>query len=320
MSERTDTHTVEFSKPRERLDQYLTGVYQAVSRATILRLIKDGHITVNGKTFKPTRSPREGDEIAVIWPDVRPAIPEPEDIPLDVLFEDKDLLVINKPPGLCVHPGNGHETGTMVHALLHHCKGELSGIGGVARPGIVHRLDLDTSGCIVVAKNDTAHIELCRQFADRETKKVYHAIVCGQLTRMAGEIRVAIARHSTHRKRMAALDDGDGKSAHTSYRRIRHLNHASLAEATIHTGRTHQIRVHFQYLGHPLLGDALYGRNRNTALKDQTGFEAPRQMLHSARLGFTHPTSGEFVECEAPWPDDFKASLAALELTETLQA
>ncbi|MFT4688506.1 MAG: 23S rRNA pseudouridine1911/1915/1917 synthase [Limisphaerales bacterium] len=320
MSDRSDTHTVEFSRPRERLDQYLGGVFQAVSRGTIQRLIKEGHITVDGESVKPKHTPKAGEVVVVSWPDVRPSIPEPEDIPLDVLFEDQDLLVINKPPGLCVHPGNGHETGTLVHALLHHCKGDLSGIGGVARPGIVHRLDLDTSGCIVVAKNDPTHIELCRQFADRETRKVYHAIVCSQLTRLAGEIRAAISRHPTHRKRMAALDDDEGKQAHTSYRRLRQLNHASLAEAIIHTGRTHQIRVHFQYLGHPILGDAMYGRNRNTQIQHLNGYDPPRQMLHSFRLGFTHPTSGEVIECEAPWPDDFKATLKALELPETLHA
>ena len=312
MRDRSETFEVETSLPRKRLDHYLGEIYQAVSRGTIQRLILEGHITVNGKTVKRTYSPRAGDEVHVVWPEPRPAEPAPEDIPLDVIFEDKDLLVLNKPAGLCVHPGNGHETGTLVHALLHHCNGQLSGIGGVARPGIVHRLDLDTSGCMVVAKNDSTHNELSRQFAERETKKIYHAIVCRRLTHESGEIRVAIARHPTHRKRMAALDDNDGKPAHTSYRRMEVFEHASLAEATLHTGRTHQIRVHFRFLGHPLVGDAIYGRNQNNQLRERSGYHAPRQMLHAARLGFTHPATKEFTEFEAAWPDDFKVALGAL--------
>jgi 23S rRNA pseudouridine1911/1915/1917 synthase len=312
VSNRSESFTIEQSKPKDRLDQYLSGIYQAVSRGNLTRLIKEGHVTIDGAAVKPTHTPKAGEVVAITWPDVRPAEPSPEDIPLDVLFEDKDLLVVNKPSGLCVHPGNGHETGTLVHALLHHCAGQLSGIGGVARPGIVHRLDLDTSGCIVVAKNDRAHLGLSTQFADRTNKKVYHAITCGVIANNSGSIRKAIARHSTHRKRMAALDDGDGKAAHTDYRVLERMAHATLAEARLHTGRTHQIRVHFQYLGYPLVGDRTYARGQNAQLVDRTGYNAPRQMLHAAKLGFTHPTTGKEINCEAPWPEDFREALRVL--------
>ncbi len=312
MPERCEKITIEESRPRERLDQYLSAIYQAVSRGTIQRLIKEGHITVNGTTVKPTHAPKAGEQVTVAWPTVRPAEPEPEDIPLDILFEDTDLVVLNKASGICVHPGNGHETGTLVHALLHHCRGQLSGIGGVARPGIVHRLDLDTSGCLVVAKNDATHLHLSKQFAERTMTKIYHAIVCGEMAREAGEITKAIARHPTHRKRMAALDDGDGKAAHTGYRVLQRLKHATLAEATLHTGRTHQIRVHFLYLGYPLVGDKTYGNSQNVRLKELSGYSAPRQMLHAATLGFTHPATEKRIQCEAPRPADFAAAMKLL--------
>jgi len=312
VGERSESFTIEQSRPRERLDQYLSGIYQAVSRGTLQRLIKEGFITVDGQRVKPTHAPRAGEQVSVTWPDARPAEPEPEDIPLDVLYEDKDLLVINKPPGLCVHPGNGHETGTLVHALLHHCKGELSGIGGVARPGIVHRLDMDTSGCMVVAKHDRAHLGLAAQFAERTTTKIYHLLVCGVMANDSGKIKKAIARHSTHRKRMAALDDGDGKPAHTDYRVLERFQHATLAEAILHTGRTHQIRVHFQYLGYPLVADMTYGKAQNKRLHEQIGYKAPRQMLHAAQLGFRHPISEKAMSFEAPWPEDFEETVRVL--------
>ncbi len=312
MADRNESFTIEQCQPRERLDQYLCGIYQAVSRGTLQRLIKEGHVTINGAQVKPNHTPKAGEVVDVTWPDVRPAEPEPENIPLAVLYEDKDLLVINKPPGLCVHPGNGHETGTLVHALLHHCAGELSGIGGVARPGIVHRLDMDTSGCIVVAKNDQAHIGLSKQFAERTNKKIYHAITCGVIANDDGTIQKAIARHATHRKRMAALDDDDGKPARTDYRVMERFSHASLAEATLHTGRTHQIRVHFQFMGYPLVGDQTYGKRPSQRLAELTGYQAPRQMLHAAKLGFRHPVTGKKVICESPWPEDFREALDAL--------
>jgi 23S rRNA pseudouridine1911/1915/1917 synthase len=220
--------------------------------------------------------------------------------------------VLNKPAGLVVHPAAGHEEHTLVNALLHHCGGELSGIGGVARPGIVHRLDKETSGCLVIAKNDETHTALSAQFAGRKVKKIYDAIVCGELARDAGEIRAAIARHPSHRKRMAVRDDDSGRAAHTGWHVLERLNSATLIEAHLHTGRTHQIRVHFQFLGHPLAGDQTYGARQNRKLTELTGYEAPRVMLHARELSFVHPQKGKEVSFKAPPPEDFQEALKAL--------
>jgi 23S rRNA pseudouridine1911/1915/1917 synthase len=210
-----------------------------------------------------------------------------------------------------VHPAAGHEEHTLVNALLHHCKGQLSGIGGVARPGIVHRLDKDTSGCLVVAKNDETHLALSAQFASREVQKTYLALVCGDIQRDSGTIRAAIARHPSHRKRMA-VDDEFGREASTGYEVVERLRGATLVKAFLHTGRTHQIRVHFQFLGFPLVGDATYGNRQNQRLGELTGFAAKRQMLHSWQLSFVHPRSGKKLNFEAPLPDDLKGAVEAL--------
>ena len=311
MSERSETVSVEQSRPGERLDTYLRSIFQAVSRGAIRRLIEEGHIKVNGRLVKPTHSPRAGEEITVHWPEARPAEARPEQMPLDILFEDKDLLVLNKAPGIVVHPAAGNQEHTLVNALLHHCKGELSGIGGVARPGIVHRLDKDTSGCLIVAKNDAAHQALAEQFAARTLEKIYLAIVCGEMPRASGEIRAAVVRHPTHRKRMTVSDDG-GREARTAYRVIERLNAATLAEVVLHTGRTHQIRVHFQHLGFPIAGDDVYGNRQTARLKELTGYAAPRQLLHAHKLKFTHPRTGRKLPLEAPWPADFQEALGAL--------
>src|SRR5712692_5644497 len=217
MSSRSVTFTVEKSLPAERLDTFLRSRFPAISRSGLQRLIEEGHIKVNGQRVKPTHHPRAGDSIEVTFPEARAAQAQPEEIPLNVLFEDDDLLVLNKPAGLVVHPAAGNEEHTLVNALLHHCRGKLSGIGGVARPGIVHRLDKDTSGCLVVAKNDSTHQALAFQFANRKVDKEYLAVVCGELPRASGDIRAAISRHPSHRKRMAVADDV-GREAWTSYR------------------------------------------------------------------------------------------------------
>jgi 23S rRNA pseudouridine1911/1915/1917 synthase len=308
--------TVEVSLPNGRLDAFLHERYPAVSRGAIQRLIAEGHIQVDGRTVKASHHPQAGEAVRVHWPEPRPAEAQAEEMPLDVLFEDDDLLVLNKPPGLVVHPGVGHEEHTLVNALLHHCAGQLSGVGGVARPGIVHRLDRDTSGCLVVAKHDAAHLALAEQFAGRTLQKFYDAIVCGEVSREAGEIRAAIARHPSHRKRMA-VTDGSGREAWTSYRVLERLRGATLVEAELHTGRTHQIRVHFNHLGCPVAGDALYGKRQNARLVELTGYTAPRQMLHARKLGFTHPTTGKKLSFEAPWPEDFKAALKALRTADS---
>jgi 23S rRNA pseudouridine1911/1915/1917 synthase len=311
MANHSETVTLDRSFPEERLDTWLTRQYPAMSRGAVQRLIESGHITVNGAKTKATHTPRAGEVIRVEWPEPKPAVAQPEDIPLDVLFEDEALLVLNKPPGLVVHPAAGNEEHTLVNALLHHCAGQLSGIGGVARPGIVHRLDKDTSGCLVVAKNDETHLALSTQFAGRSVHKIYHAIVCGEVAREQGEIKAAIARHVSHRKRMA-VDDGRGREAHTSFRVLERLNSATLVEAMLHTGRTHQIRVHFQHLKHPLVGDDTYGQRQNLRLTELTRYSAPRQMLHAYELGFVHPRSGKKLKFIAPIPADFEDALKAL--------
>src|SRR5271154_1047251 len=228
MSSRTESFIVEKSLPSGRLDKFLCDKFAAASRGALQRLIEEGHIRVNGEIVKPTHHPRAGEQIEVHWPEAQPAEAQPEKIPLNILFEDKSLLVLNKPAGLVVHPAAGHEEHTLVNALLHHCRGSLSGIGGVARPGIIHRLDKETSGCLVIAKDDETHLALSSQFANREVKKIYHALVCGEPARKTGEIHAAIARHATERKRMTAVPDGEGRTAYTTYRILEKLFGATL--------------------------------------------------------------------------------------------
>jgi 23S rRNA pseudouridine1911/1915/1917 synthase len=312
MSTRNDTTlVVQQTLPHERLDTFLRLQFPTISRGAIQRLIEQGDIRVDGGLVKATHHPRAGEKIEIRWPNARPATAQAQEIPLEILFEDDELLVINKPPGMVVHPSAGHEESTLVNALLHHCAGGLSGIGGVARPGIVHRLDKETSGCLVVAKNDPAHLALANQFAGREVEKIYHAIVCGAVTPEQGDIRAAIARHPTHRKRMA-VTDGSGREAWTSYRVLERLREATLIEVLLHTGRTHQIRVHFKHLGFPVVGDATYGNRQNKQLVEWTGCRAPRQMLHARKLAFKHPRTGKKMTFEAPWPEDFKETLDSL--------
>ena len=309
----TESLTVETSLPDERLDKFLTVRFPEISRGAFQRLIDEGRVLVNGEAVKQTHAPRAGEKVVIHFPEARPAAAKPQDIPLTVIYEDADLIVLNKPPDLVVHPSNGHEDHTLVNALLHHCGDQLSGIGGVARPGIVHRLDLGTSGCLVVAKNDFTHLALQAQFATRTVEKTYHAIVCGEVPNARGEIRAAIARHPTHRKRMA-VTDGNGRDAWTTYRVTSRLRHATLIECVIHTGRTHQIRVHFQHLGYPVVGDSLYGKKPGARLEELTGYAAPRQMLHARQLAFTHPRSGEEKVFQAPWPADFQEALRRLQV------
>ncbi len=315
MDSRTEAIVVEQTQPGQRLDVFLHSRYPSTSRGTLQRMIEEGNITVNGQPVKPSHTPHRGEELQITWPPPRPAEALPEDIPLDILYEDEDVLVLNKPPGMVVHPSAGNQEHTIVNAILHHCQGQLSGIGGVARPGIVHRLDKDTSGCLLIAKNDAAHIHLAEQFQNRLIEKTYHAVVCGILRRESGEIHAAIARHPTHRKRMAVREEG-GREAWTSFKVVKYLNHATLVAATLHSGRTHQIRVHFQHLGYPLAGDDIYGAKASRRLAEATGYAAPRQLLHASVLGFIHPVQGKKMVFEAPWPMDFNEAIAALEPLE----
>lgn len=309
---RTESFIFEQSLPRARLDTFLHQRFPCVSRNTFQRLIREGAIRVEGAVVKPTHHPVAGQEVRIEWPDPKPPTVEPRDIPLTVLHEDRFLLVVLKPAGMVVHPAAGTEDDTLVNALLHHCRGSLSGIGGVERPGIVHRLDQFTSGLLVVAKDDQTHAALSSQFAHRQVRKVYDAIACGVVAPAEGEIDAAIMRHPNHRKVMTVRDGG--RSARTSYRTVEVLggHRATLVEVRLHTGRTHQIRVHFKHLGFPLVGDAVYGKRANARLGEELGWTAPRQMLHARLLGFTHPASQEAMEFEAPWPDDFRATLGRL--------
>jgi len=280
-----------------RLDHFLAATMRDVSRSRLQALVREGHVRVNdGPVSKPGERLRAGQRVAVHEPEVVPVEGMvAEEIPLDILFEDDDLIVLNKAPDIVVHPAAGNPRGTLVNALLHHCP-TLSGIGGEQRPGIVHRLDKETSGCIVVAKNDAAHQSLSRQFAGRTVKKVYLALAQGVFARKSGVVKTAIGRHPVHRKKMAVMEVHRGREAVTEYRVLKEVAGNSLVECTLHTGRTHQIRVHLKHLGHPLLGDALYGRKGDYA----------RQMLHAWKLGFRHPRSGEWVEFVAEAPESMK--------------
>ena len=282
-----------------RLDHFLAKGLPEYSRSRLQQLIRSGFVRVNGATTRPRHIVRRGDKIDLIEPPLEKIDVRPEPIPLEVLFEDGDLIVINKPAGLTVHPGAGHREHTLVNALLSHCA-TLSGIGGKERPGIVHRLDKETSGCLVVAKNDTAHRELSKQFAARTVEKIYLALVAGKLRKPSGVIEEKIGRHPIHRQRMSATSPR-GRSAKTEYRVIRSSDHASLVECRLHSGRTHQIRVHLHHLSHPVLGDKIY------APRFAKNF--PRQMLHAWKLGFHHPRTGEWKHFEAPLPADFATAI-----------
>ena len=308
--------TINETLTSERLDHHLTTKLPYISRSGIQRLMREGCILVDGKPAKPTQHPVAGQTVEVIWPVARELEARPEDIPLDVLFEDSDLVVVNKPAGMPTHPGHGHENGTLVNALLHHCAGSLSGIGGVVRPGIVHRLDMDTTGCLVAAKNDAAHLGLAAQFKEREVDKRYNAILCGRLANDEGEIDAPIARHPVNRKLMS-VQPGASRNARTGWCVLERLANCTLVEATLFTGRTHQIRVHFKHIGFPLAGDTLYGTKATAQLASDTGVRAERQMLHARSLAFTHPRNGERLTFEAAWPGDFERVLDELRKAKT---
>ena len=277
-----------------RLDSFLAARLPALSRSRIQALINDGHVTLNGRATKASTRLRAGDFLTLVEPPPVPAQASPEDIALEMLFEDADLLVLNKPPDMVVHPAAGNWTGTLVNALLHHCEA-LSGIGGEQRPGIVHRLDKDTSGCLVVAKSDLAHQSLARQFAGREVTKIYLALAAGSFRTASGVIDGAIGRHPVHRKKMTVLTDGRGRAATHRLPRAAEMERGTLVECTLHTGRTHQIRVHLE-----APRASAPGRRR---LRTPRRFS--RQMLHAWKLGFTHPRAGERMNFQSPIPADF---------------
>lgn len=300
-----------FASGGERLDKALAEA-SGISRERVKALLGEGRIAIDGRpAASASAKSREGATWSVSVPEAAPAEAAAQDIPLTVAFEDAHLIVVDKPAGLVVHPAAGNFDGTLVNALLHHCAGQLSGIGGVARPGIVHRIDKDTSGLLVAAKSDIAHEGLARQFADHSIERAYLAVVNGLPVPQSGTVRGRIGRSNSNRKKMAPLADGDprGKHAVTHYRTLETLPAAALVECRLETGRTHQVRVHMASIGHALLGDPLYGRSnpRLRPVLGELGFA--RQALHAAVLGFTHPVSGETLRFSSPLPADMRELL-----------
>ena len=292
-----------------RLDQYLAARLPELSRARIQALLKGGDILVNGMPAKPKTPVEPGMRIQVTIPEPAAAEARPQDIPISVLYEDSDVIVIDKESGMVVHPAAGNPDGTLVNAVLFHC-GDLSGIGGVERPGIVHRLDKDTSGCIVVAKNDAAHLSLTTQFARRITSKVYLAVVQGRPRQDAGTVFTNIGRHPVNRMKMCVVNPGSGKPAITDWQVLRYdaSSDSTLVMCTLHTGRTHQIRVHMLHLGHPLVGDSIYAHPQRQ--KARPG----RLMLHAWQLAFNHPQTGRRIAVTAPIPPEYQPWLINLDL------
>jgi 23S rRNA pseudouridine1911/1915/1917 synthase len=288
----TDSFRVETVDARRRLDVVVAQKCSPLSRSRVQSLIESGHIKVNGETVRPRHAVHAGDVVTVEEPVVVPTDLLPQAIPITFLFEDEYLAVINKPTGLVVHPGAGQIDGTLVNALLHHCTA-LSGIGGEVRPGIVHRLDKETSGCLVIAKNDEAHHRLSQQFANREVEKIYLTVCAGIFRHKVGDIREPIGRNPFDRKKMAVTPKG--RAAHTRFEVIKEVNNNSAVLCQIFTGRTHQIRVHLLHLKHPVLGDGLYGKRAS----------AGRLMLHAWRLGFQHPVTQNWMEFRAEVPQEF---------------
>lgn len=287
-----------------RLDKYLTEKLPDYSRSYIQKLLEDGQILVNGRPSKSNYKLRNGDLITVTIPEAEPLDVEPEDIPLDIVYEDSDVIVINKPKGMVVHPAPGHIHGTMVNALLYHCKDSLSSINGIMRPGIVHRIDMDTTGLLVACKNDTAHRIMSDKFKIHDIHRVYTAIVYNHFQNESGTIDKPIARHKTERKKMAI--DPNGRRAVTHYTVIENLKqNFSLINCELETGRTHQIRVHMSSINHPLLGDSVYGPK-------QKPFQTQGQVLHAGVLGFVHPITNQYMEFHADLPDYFESILRKL--------
>jgi 23S rRNA pseudouridine1911/1915/1917 synthase len=305
-------HDLSVSQERggERLDRYLADEVPGLSRSQAQRLIEDGHVQVAGRQAKANLAVKDGDRISVELPEPVPTSAQPEDIPVTVLYEDTDLLVVDKPAGMVVHPAAGHSSGTLVNALLHHVD-DLSGIGGELRPGIVHRLDKGTSGVMVVAKHDAAHEALARQFADREVEKEYVALVWG-VVQAGRRIDLPIGRDPNDRQKMSARSRR-ARSAVTRITRAQHMRGVTLCHVAIATGRTHQIRVHLKAIGHPIVGDATYGGVKTRVPQDlRPILRLERPFLHAARLAFTHPTDGRTMSFETPLPEDLQLVLDRL--------
>lgn len=288
-----------------RVDKFLSEQCEEISRSYIQKLIKDGQVTVNGKPLKANYKLNEADVLLLEEPELQEPDIAAENIPLDILYEDDDLLIVNKPKGMVVHPSAGHYSGTLVNALMYHCKDQLSGINGVLRPGIVHRIDMDTTGSLLVCKNDFVHQDLAEQLKEHSICRIYHAIVHGVIKEETGTVDAPIGRHPVDRKKMS-INYKNGKRAVTHYQVIKRFKNYTYIQCRLETGRTHQIRVHMASLHHPLLGDAVYGPAK-------CPFHLQGQTLHAKTIGIIHPKTKEYLEVDAPLPEYFVSLLSKLE-------
>ena len=288
-------------KGGERIDKYLSEQLEDMTRSHIQKLIKENMVRVNGMAVKSNFKLSASDQIEVEIPELKEPDIHPENIPLDILYEEQDILVVNKPKGMVVHPAPGHYTGTLVNAIMYHCKDNLSGINGVLRPGIVHRIDMDTTGSLLICKNDRAHQALAEQLKEHSLTRKYHAIVQGRLKEDEGTIDKPIGRHPIDRKKMS-VHSTNGREAITHNRVLKRFQQFTYIECQLETGRTHQIRVHMSSIGHPILGDQIYGPAK-------CPYKLQGQTLHAKVLGITHPITGEYMEFDAPLPDYFQALL-----------
>ena len=295
---------IEAAESAERIDALLARSVEGLTRSAAQRLLEQGAVTLRGCPVKKNHKTAPGERFTLTLPEPEPAVPEPEDIPLDVRYEDDDLIVVNKPRGMVVHPAPGHPDGTLVNALLHHCGDTLSGVGGEKRPGIVHRIDKDTSGLLIAAKNDFAHLALSAQLSDHSLARTYEAVVIGNLREDSGTVDAPIGRHPTDRKRMAVTKK-NSRPAVTHWEVLARYPGYTHVRCRLETGRTHQIRVHMAHIGHPLLGDLVYGRK-----KPELGLEG--QCLHARELTFVHPRTHECVTVTTDLPDWFEAVLKKL--------
>jgi 23S rRNA pseudouridine1911/1915/1917 synthase len=300
-----ESFEVEAEQEGERLDKFLSIIYPEFSRAFFQKLIKSKQVSVNETPQKASYCVKIDDIVTVEIPDAVETTIEPENIPLDILYEDDDVLIVNKPKGMVVHPSAGHYSGTLVNAIMYHCKDTLSGINGEIRPGIVHRIDMDTTGSLIVCKNDEAHVNIAQQIKEHSVNRIYVGIVCGNVKEDSGTVEGAIGRHPIERKKMA-INEKNGKPAITHYKVLERFKNYTYMQFKLETGRTHQIRVHMASIGHPLLGDTLYSSGRSP-FKHLQG-----QCLHAKTIGFIHPKTGEYMEYSAPLPEYFEKLLCLL--------
>ena len=300
-----ESFEVEAEQEGERLDKFLSIIYPEFSRAFFQKLIKSKQVSVNETPQKASYCVKIDDIVTVEIPDAVETTIEPENIPLDILYEDDDVLIVNKPKGMVVHPSAGHYSGTLVNAIMYHCKDTLSGINGEIRPGIVHRIDMDTTGSLIVCKNDEAHVNIAQQIKEHSVNRIYVGIVCGYVKEDSGTVEGAIGRHPIERKKMA-INEKNGKPAITHYKVLERFKNYTYMQFKLETGRTHQIRVHMASIGHPLLGDILYSSGRSP-FKHLQG-----QCLHAKTIGFIHPKTGEYMEYSAPLPEYFEKMLCLM--------